>query len=547
MGRQSPRWATPLRALLAWALFAGGCGGERPSTETTERPTAGGTLVIAAVTDVQGFNDLVSSDHRATAEVIEQLYLRLFAEQPDYEQHPPTMKPALAEAWEFSPDRKLLTVRLREGLRWSDGAPITAEDVRFTWQAQVSPEVAWNYSFVKDAIEEVAAVDRRTVRFRFREAYATQLLDANEGVILPRHVWGQLPFADWRRRADWFRDHLVVSGPFRLASWRPAQELVLEANPSYFEPERPRLARVVYRIVPDSASQLAQLEAGAVDFVASLPAAEAERIRRHPQLQLLTYWNRQYDYLCWNLRRPLFAEAEVRRALTLAIDRQALIDTIWRGHARPSLSPILSSIWAHNRSLEPWPYDPAEARRLLAAHGWADRDGDGVLERDGRPFVFELTTNAGNRIRADAAVMIQAQLAKVGVAVEPRTLDQNTLTQKNLAHDFDATLSGWAIDTALDLRAFFHSAEAAGGYNFGGYSNPEVDRLIDAVRREVDLAAAKPLFDRIQEILHLEQPYTFLWEPQRLVGARRNLRDAQPNALGSTFNLAEWWLAPAPR
>jgi len=508
-------------------------------------PRRGGTIVLAAGSDVQGFNELLASDQRSTADVLEQLFLRLFEEQPDYEQHPPTMRPLLAESYQWSEDRKTLTVHLRPGVSWSDGTPLTADDVLFTWQAQTAKEVAWNYSFVKDAIAAVEVVDPLTVRYRFREVYATQLLDVNEGFILPRHAWKELPFAEWRKRGDWFREHLVTDGPFRLAAWSPAQELVLEPNPRYFEPGLPRLGRVVIRVIPDQANQLAQLEAGSVDFVQGVPPSEAGRLRSNSHLQLLTFWNRQYDYIAWNTKNPLFADPEVRRALTLAIDRQAMIDAIWHGYARPSCSPILSSVWAHNAQLAPWPYDPQEARRIFAAKGWKERDG--ILTRDGKRFSFELSTNASNRIRTDATVMIQAQLAKVGIEAKPLVLDANALTERNLAHRFDATLSGWAIDTALDLRAFFHSAEADGGYNFGSYANPEVDRLIDQVRRERDLAAAKPLFDRLQEILHREQPYTFLWEPQRICAARQEVRDARPNALEVYFNLHEWWLAATAR
>ncbi|HPK66659.1 MAG TPA: ABC transporter substrate-binding protein, partial [Thermoanaerobaculia bacterium] len=229
---------------------------------------------------------------------------------------------------------------------------------------------------------------------------------------------------------------------------------------------------------------------------------------------------------------------------TLAIDRQELVDALWFGYARPALSPLLSSSWAFNRGLEPWPYDPAAARRLLDAAGWVERDGGRM--KDGERFAFDLLTNAGNRVRVDAAVMIQAQLARVGIEVRLRPIDLNTLNEKALAHDFDAMLSGWGIDTSMDLRFAFHSEEAEGGYNFGGYANPEVDRLIEEVQRQRDLAAAKPLLDRLQEILHEEQPYTLLWEPQRLAAGRATLRDAQPNALATFFRLEEWWLAPPP-
>ena len=542
MRRHGPALLACRLALTALAgLTALACNRSAPP----EAPATGKTtLVTAAITDIEGLNELVTADSRFTGEILEQMFLRLFEEQPDFELHPPTFAPSLAESWSFSPDGLEMTVKLRPGMVWSDGAPITAEDVRFTYAAQTSPEVAWSYAFAKESILGVDVVDPLTVRFRLRERSATALLDVNEGAILPAHVWGKLPFAEWTKQSDWFRHHLVVSGPFTLESWTPAQEIVLARNPRYRAADRQRLDRVVVRIVPDQASQLAQLAGGQLDFIFGVTPARSREIAGRADLTIRSFGNRQFDYICWNTRRPLFVDPEVRRALTLAIDRQELVDALWHGYARVSVSPILSSVWAYDRSLVPWPYDPTEARRLLAKSGWADHDGDGVVDRQGVRFSFELMTNGGNQIRSDAAVMIQAQLAKIGVDVRVRSLDGNTLNQLNREHQFDATLTGWGVDTSLDLRYGFHSAEIDDGYNFGGYANPEVDRLIDEIHRQSDLAAARPLFVQLQRILHREQPYTFLWEPQRITAARADLRNVQSNALATFFHLDEWYFDP---
>jgi len=340
----------------------------------------------------------------------------------------------------------------------------------------------------------------------------------------------------------------VVSGPFRLSAWRPGQEVVLERNERFHDPQRPRLDRVRFRVVPDQPAQVEQLIAGSLDFLPAVPPQSAARLAASPGVELLVFPGRQYDYICWNTLRPPFDDAEIRRALTLGIDRQALVDVLWKGYARIAAGPILVGVWARSPELSPWPYDPREARRLLAARGYADRDGDGILERDGKPFRFDLDTNSSNRLRTEALVLIQEQLRRIGVDARPRTYEIQTLTERNLRHEFDATLSGWAVDTTLDLRTYFHSSEADGGYNFGAWSHPEVDRLIEEVRKVDAIADAKPLFARIQAILHAEQPYTFLWEPQRLAAVRRELAEAEPNALSPYFNLSRWWRrAPAPR
>ena len=235
---------------------------------------------------------------------------------------------------------------------------------------------------------------------------------------------------------------------------------------------------------------------------------------------------------------------EVRRALTHAVDRQQIIDALFAGYARRSTSPILSSAWAHDATIEPWEHDPAEARRLLAAHGFADTDGDGTLERGGEPFSFELLINAGDRGQTDAATMIQEQLRGLGVEVRLRALEFNTWVERVLSRDFDAAMGGWNIDTSLNVGYAFHSDSIGeGGYNFCGYSNPEVDRLIDEANRAVGVEDKRELLHRLQALLHDDQPYTFLWEPQKINARNRRIRDSRPNALSSFYNLAEWWVS----
>jgi peptide/nickel transport system substrate-binding protein len=245
----------------------------------------------------------------------------------------------------------------------------------------------------------------------------------------------------------------------------------------------------------------------------------------------------------WNTRRPLFADPAVRRALTLAIDRQALVDAIWDGYAAISDSPILNHVWAHDPTLRPWPYQPGEARRILAAQGWKPGP-DGVLRRGGRPFSFELVTNTGNQQRVDGAVMIQAQLQRVGVAAQVRQIEFNTLSDQLTKGSFDASILGSTMDTGLDLTSQFHS-RSVGSNNLTRYSNPEVDRLIDDSMRQPELSQALPDLLRIQRILHRDQPYTFLWESQRVNANSRRVHGVRSNMLYALFQLEDWWLDPA--
>ncbi|HVS00932.1 MAG TPA: ABC transporter substrate-binding protein [Thermoanaerobaculia bacterium] len=539
-----------LASLVFAALIAVGAAGCRGGEETAPAaeqqaagPQRGGTVVTGWGSEPATVNELIVTSNSATNELLHILFLQLLEEQPDFEQHPPTLKPELARSYEFSEDRKTVTFHLREDAVWSDGVPITAEDVRWTWQAHRHPDIGWDNSFAKDAITDVEVVDPRTVRFHFSRVYGKQLLDINEGFILPKHAWEKLPFSEWRKNADWFKQHLVVSGPFTVASWQPQQEVVLVRNERFQDEGLPYLDRVVVRIIPDQSSQMAQLLSGDIDFIQQVSPTDAPQIQANPNLELIPYWFPRITVaVAWNNEHPLFSDPEVRRALTLAIDRQAIVDTLWGSYGKVAVSPIASQIWGHNRSLRPWPYDPEEAKRILAAKGWKDSDGDGVLDKNGKPFSFELGSNAGNQQRNDAAVMIQEQLKRVGIQVQPRVMEFGILMAQADAGQFAAQVSGPGIDTGMDLTTYFHSRSIGTGLNFIRYRNPEVDRLIEKSLEEPELIDAKPHLDRMQQIMHQEQPMTFLWESQRLSAVNRRVHDVKPNVLQTMYNVREWWV-----
>lgn len=550
------RSARPLFAVLLVLFLVAACKGrdeDRAGTaatpavaaETPGPPRRGGTVVIGWSAAPTGVNELITQGTAVTTELVRQILPQLLEEQPDFEEHPPTFKPLLARAYEWSPDRKTLTFHLREDAVWSDGVPVTADDVRFTWQAHKHPDVGWDSAYMKEHITDVEVVNPKTARFHFARVYAKQLQDANEGGILPSHVWGKLPFPQWRDNADWFREHLVVSGPFNISSWDPQQQVVLVRNPRYFQKDRPHLDKVVLRNVADPASLITQFFSGEIDFVPQVQPSEMKRIQEDPRLRLIPYWFRTYVCVIWNLRQPMFADADVRRALSLGIDRQTIVDTLFPGGtARVAVSPIVQSVWAFDRSLGPLPYDPRESRRILESKGWKDSNGDGILDKDGKPLSFVLLSNAGNQQRNDAAVMIQEQLKQVGVRVEPRIVEFNSLVNDATGGTFDSMVFGFSMDTSLDLTAQFGSDSEEEG-NFGAYKNPEIDRLMVEAMSKPQIQDAKPALDRIQQILHRDQPVTFLWESQRLSAINRRVHDARPNVLFSLYNLEDWWVDAA--
>jgi peptide/nickel transport system substrate-binding protein len=522
--------------LILGLLTQPGCGPSLPSALPPTHP--GGRLVIAIAEAPCGVNELLEPATNLLHELRGLFFLSLLQEQPDFDRHPPTFAPLLASSYEWSLDHKVLTFHLRD-IAWSDGVPVTAEDVQWTWTAQVSPLVAWPGRASKSEITNVEVSNPHTVRFHFSHAYANQLLDANAGGVLPKHVWGQLAFQHWRKNAAWFQEHLVVDGPFTIQSWTPNQEIVLRRNGRYFAAPLPRLDEVVIRTNEDPAVILMELLTGAADFAPSVSPTDAKRIGNdNPDLAVIPYWFRTSVAVFWNNSHPLFADPEVRRALTLAIDRQTIVDTLLAKLGSVSSSPILDIVWAHNRRLVPWPYDPATSRRLLASHGW--RPGsDGLLQRNGKHFAFTLETNAGNHLRSAAVEMVQAQLQQVGIQVQLRTAEFSALAARLRSGEYDAVLMGYALDSGLDLSEEF-SSSTIGDSNYARYSNREVDALIKQANSQADILQAGTYLNRVQEILHQEQPWTFMWQAKRLSAANRRVRGIQPNVLLTLFNLEKW-------
>lgn len=527
-------------ALLAVVISCGSPGEDRTAVVSDGPPARGGTVVIGLLADIQNWNPYVVED-LDTEHVLALIYPSLAVEQIDYHQHPPSFEPSLARSWSWSEDHLVLTIELDPEARWADGVPITAQDVVFTWQVQTSPEIDWLYGDGKEFIESVEAQSDRTVRVTYTHRYPYQFMDLNDGLIIPAHAWAEIPFDRWSD-LDW-RDHVLGGGPFSLAGHTPQQEISLERNPHYHRPGLPYLDEVVFRIVPSEQGLLTQLLAGELDFVRSINPSSIDRVRANEDLQLVIYDDRSYTHVCWNTGKPMLSDPRVRQGLTAAIDRETLIDVVYGGFGRLGTGPVLSSFWAFNRELAPVLFDPDSARKSLEAAGWVDTDDDGVIDKDGEAMVLEVLAPAENELRQDLAILIQEDLKRVGVGTELRFVEWGTLMAAMQGGSFDALINGWEEPTQIDLAGLWQSAPPGEPtFNFGRYSNPEVDRLLNEVAEMTDFAEQKPLFDRIQELIVADQPYTFLLENTRLTSHNRRIQGVDINAATPYFNIDEWYV-----
>ncbi|HYE90689.1 MAG TPA: ABC transporter substrate-binding protein, partial [Terriglobales bacterium] len=394
--------SAPRRRLLGARLLAGmlllaGCGADPggaggPAVARDERPAHGDTYIESTIGNISALIPNIANDG-ASHDVGTQIYSGLVTYDKELK-----VAPELAESWSFSADCRDLTFRLRPNVRWHDGKPFTSADVLFTHATMIHPKTPTAYREDFLAVETIETPDPLTVKIRYKTPYAKGLQSWSM-YMLPKHLLEPYVEAGNLREAPQNRTAPIGTGPYRFKEWKSGEKVVLVANPDYYMPERPYIGRVVYRVIPSQATIFLELKAKGVD-AASLTALQYKRQTEYPAFRKAynryRYPSNSVSYLAFNGKDPRFADKRVRRALAHAINKQDLIDHVILGLGRDATGPYKPGTWAYNDAVQGPAYDPARARALLAEAGWRDKNADGILVKDGRPFAFEILTNQGN-------------------------------------------------------------------------------------------------------------------------------------------------------
>jgi len=371
--------------------------------------------------------------------------------------------------------------------------------------------------------------------------------------ILPEHLLGDVPH-DELRIHPFGTQCPVGNGPYVFAEHRPQDRWIFEANPA-FPAElggRPKPDRYIYRVIPEETTLLTELLTENIDVFIRVPPDQAQAVIDNPDTHLVDFTFRDYTLVAWNARRPQLADPRVRRAITMATNREQITQALLKGYGRVANSGVPPFHWAYDPdaavSLD---YDPAAARALLDEAGWVDRNGDGVRESaDGTRLSFTLKYNNGNQRRQDIAEIMQEQLKQVGIEAQPQVVEWVTLlSQINdpVRRDFDGVVIGWVADFKLDDTDLFHSARLNQPYAWSGTQNPKLDTLLERLSLTVDRDQAKPIWDEYQAVLAEEQPYMYFYFPDRLDGVNNRVKDLEMDARGEWFSVRHWYLDPASR
>lgn len=532
--------------LLAFGIGVSGCnnsdspvdgaaGGITDGVDMT--PVTGDAIVSGSIGDASNLIPMLAGDSSS-----HQISARLFDPLVTYDKTESILEPRLAERWEVSEDGLTIAFYLRKDVQWEDGAPFTVRDIEFGFNTIRDPNTLTAYAEDFLQVKTFEILDEHAFRVTYDKPFAPALASWGNLVVLPRHLLEGKNINE----ATEFARKPVGLGQYKLGEWVPQKSITLEVNEEYYR-GRPYVDRVVTRIIPDLQTQFLELKSGGLDTMGLSPlqysrqTSNAEFERSFSKFQYIT---NSYTYLGYNLENPLFQDVRVRRALTHAIDKKEIVNAVLLGLGEPANVPYKPGTYWVNEDLPILAYDPAKARALLAEAGWSDSDGDGLLDKDGKPFSFEIITNQGNDLREKTATIIQARLKAVGIEVSVRIIEWSAFINNFIdKRDFEAVVLGWSLNLDPDQYDIWHSTKTkAKQFNFVSFKNAEADEILEKGRRTFDRSERKGYYDRFQEILNDEQPYTFLYVGYALPVIHKRFQGIVPAPAGIWYNFKDWFV-----
>lgn len=531
----------PLYVLCVSALLSCGKSVEDTTDYNKQYPTeAGGTLIDASTAEPSGLIFMVAGESAAAA-ISGNIFNKLLKYDKNLD-----LEGELAENWQISTDQKTVTFKLKPNLKWADGKPLTSADVLFTWKLVTDEKTRSPYASDYQLVKKAAVPDALTFSVTYDQAYAPAL-DSWAGLqILPKHL---LENQDIHTTA--FARNPVGSHYYKLDSWTHGENLKLSRNPTSVLGTA-KIDKLVTRIIPDNSAQFLELMADNIDLMVLDPIKYSRIIPARPELQkklaLYKELGNSYTYLGFNLKHKPFDDIRVRKAINYAIDKQEIIDGVYLGLGINIASPYKPGTRWSNPDLQPYSYDPNKAKALLKEAGFVDSDGDGILEHDGKPFSFEIITNQ-NKEREKSAVLIQRRLKDIGIDVQIRAIEWASFISRFIkTGDFDAVVLGWGLGLDPDQFSIWHSSQnQPGQFNFIGYNNPQIDKLLEQGRLEMDVDKRMKIYHEFAKVLLEDSPIIYLSAGYGLSAIHKRVKgiDSPAPPAGIGYNSHEWYI-PSP-
>ena len=492
---------------LALALVLGS------AAALAQQPKRGGTLTYTFHPEPTALST-ISTSAVPVALIASKLYESLL----EYDGPGLDPKPGLAESWTVSDDRLVYTFKLRDGVKWHDGKPFTSADVKFSIEKIVRPLHSRGRTYFGN-VKEIEAPDPRTVVFKLSAPvpYFLKAFQPGESAIMPEHGFTAEELAGDKLRQAKIMQQPIGTGPFKLKEWKRGSHIILERNPDYWKQGRPYLDQLVLRVLPDGVARAIAVEKGEVDLAPmnALPPSEMQRLSKLPHLTMFQEGSEGLGPIMWlevNIREKPLSDVRVRQAISLAIDREKLVDVIWYGNGKPSRGPVVSGNPNHfDKALPPLAHDPAKANKLLDEAGFP-RGAGGVR--------FKLTQNflpyGEEWVRQ--AEYIKQELGKVGIQVDIQSLDMGGWLKRiytDWTYDFTSNFTHNYVDPTIGVQRAFTSDNIKKGASFTNsmsYSNPALDELFKKAALMADGPARNEIWREVQKTLHNDLPVIFLME-----------------------------------
>jgi ABC-type transport system substrate-binding protein len=403
----------------------------------------------------------------------------------------------------------IIRFTLRNDVRWHDGAPFTSADVAFTYRAIMDEQVASPRSSDFELVSSVTTPAPYSVVVRYSKPFSPALTSWMQA-MLPAHLLEKVEPAKW---SEFYNRHPIGTGPFKFDAWKTNEYIRLVKNSDYFRGS-PWLDSIVFRVLPDPLTLQLAFQTHQVDFWGVEPWA-VKGVEKDPKFQIFSSAGNMYNYIGWNLRRPMFQDLRVRQALAQAVNVPQMIKYILYGRGRQSNGIFTPKMWFYDPNIKPLPYDPKTACALLDEAGWKPGP-DGIRMKDGKRLSFTLLANNGNEVRRDIATLVQDDLKKIGVEVKVEIYEWSVMLKRFVNKgDFDAIVLGWGLGNDFDQYAIWHSSQThPEELNFINYRNPEVDHLLTDLRQEYSRPEIIRLAGKLQRTIYDDQPYLFLFVPE---------------------------------
>jgi peptide/nickel transport system substrate-binding protein len=503
-------------------------------------PVAGDWIVQQESADPDILNPVISQD-TTTSIINGQIYEGLL----QMNNYTLKLEPCLATSWEISPDQLTYTFHLRHDVKWQDGVPFTADDVKFTYDFIMNPKVDdapvrsyWS------TIKSCEVLDPYTVRFHASERYFKTLETLGGQSILPKH--GLANAADPNGAP--FNRAPIGTGPYRFVRWDTGSQVVLERNDHYWGPPNHYLQRIVYRIIQEPYVAVQLLKKGELDVVDPVQALQWERELEHSSsLKRLTrtvYNIPAYSFIGFNLRKPIFQDVRVRHAFDLLIPRDEIIAKVYRGYATKTAGFEMPTSAATDPGILPTPYDPAQAVALLNQAGWQLDPGDGLLHKDGQPLSVSIVYPSASPYAEKMLVLVQESMRRAGIDLKLERMEWVQMIARLNDWNFEMTTMGWSLDVDDDPYQIWSSDQAKQkkSSNFVGYSNPAADKLMAAARLEYDDAKRAAIYRQLQKVVHDDYPVCFMFNPREIMLRANRFQDVKIFAPLPCYDITTWWV-----